>query len=99
MYKSGDKFIIELKESLFNPEDLFSDTKVWRIERVKNFVIDEESLHELGKFDEEIWLKTLDNLRDRVSSLKVENKRLEEENKLKDEMIVKLKGENNVEIN
>lgn len=99
MYKSGDKFIIELKESLFNPEDLFSDTKVWRIERVKNFVIDEESLHELGRFDEEIWLKTLDNLRDKVSCLKVENKRLEEENKLKDEMIVKLKGENNVEIN
>lgn len=99
MYKSGDKFIIELKESLFNPEDLFSDTKVWRIERVKNFVIDEESLHELGRFDEEIWLKTLDNLRDKVSRLKVENKRLEEENKLKDEMIIKLRGENNVETN
>lgn len=94
MYKSGDKFIIELKDNLIDPRAVDS-VAVWKVKGLKNFLIDEDKLKELGKFDEEIWIKTLDNLRERVSELKEENRRLREENKLKAEVIEKLEGEKN----
>ena len=95
MYKSGDKFVIELKESLFNPEDLFSKTKFWTIRKIKDFIINEESLSELGRFDEGVWLKTFDELRDENFNLKMKIKTLEEENKQKNMEIAGLKGELN----
>lgn len=93
MYKPGDKFIIELEDKYVNPEDSYDDTKVWKIKRLRNFMIEEHNLRELGKFDEEVWIHTLDDLRDTVNELKEENKRLKEENRLKAELIEKLEGE------
>lgn len=87
MYKPGDKFIIELKERFVNPDNSFAEAGVWRIKGLKGFLIDEESLEELGKFDEKVWLETLDDVRNKVAELKKDYEKLMERNRTLKELV------------
>ena len=87
MYKPGDKFIIELKERFVNSDNSFDEAGVWRIKGLKGFLIDEESLEELGKFDEKVWIETLDDVRNKVAELKEDYEKLMEKNRLLKELV------------
>lgn len=87
MYKPGDKFIIELKERFVNSDNSFDEAGVWRIKGLKGFFIDEESLRELGKFNEKVWLETLDDVRNKVTELKKDYEKLMEKNRLLKELV------------
>lgn len=87
MYKPGDKFIIELKERFVNPDNSFDETGVWKIKGLKGLFIDEESLRELGKFNEKVWLETLDDVRNKVAELKEDYEKLMEKNRLLRELV------------
>lgn len=47
--KAGDKFIIEVSESLWNPEDVLSRTKLYRIKGFESLVLSEEELKRLTR--------------------------------------------------
>lgn len=47
--KAGDKFIIEVVESLWNPEDVLSRTKLYRIKGFESLVLSEEELKKLTR--------------------------------------------------
>lgn len=47
--KAGDKFIIEVAESLWNAEDVLSRTKLYRIKGFESLVLSEEELSRLTK--------------------------------------------------
>lgn len=47
--KAGDKFIIEVAESLWNPEDVLSRTKLYRIKGFRSLALSEEELSRLTR--------------------------------------------------
>ena len=47
--KAGDKFIIEVAESLWNAEDVLSRTKLYRIKGFESLVLSEEELKKLTR--------------------------------------------------
>ncbi len=47
--KAGDKFIIEVAESLWNAEDVLSRTKLYRIKGFESLALSEEELSRLTK--------------------------------------------------
>ena len=47
--KAGDKFIIEVAESLWNPEDVLSRTKLYRIKGFESLALSREELSRLTR--------------------------------------------------
>lgn len=47
--KAGDKFIIEVAESLWNAEDVLSRTKLYRIKGFESLALSEEELSRLTR--------------------------------------------------
>lgn len=47
--KAGDKFIIEVAESLWNAEDVLGRTKLYRIKGFESLALSEEELSRLTK--------------------------------------------------
>lgn len=47
--KAGDKFIIEVVESLWNAEDVLSRTKLYRIKGFESLALSEEELSRLTR--------------------------------------------------
>ena len=47
--KAGDKFIIEVAESLWNAEDVLSMTKLYRIKGFESLALSEEELSRLTR--------------------------------------------------